>query len=173
MGKPAPLRETVAVRRISHEADEVFMDAAALFTGGGRPHSPPNLPTLSVRRVIPLRAGYAELGVAQEISPALRAFGIDPVSVICEAGLDLRLFDDASNVIPHAALGRLLRLCVARTNCQQFGVLVGQRATILGLGLVGRLMKHSEALGDALSGMVSNFSRQNRGAVPTLSISDD
>jgi hypothetical protein len=42
-------------------------------------------------------------------------------------------------------LGRLLALCVARTHCPHFGLLIGQRATILSFGLVGLLMQHSDA----------------------------
>jgi len=77
-----------------------------------------------------LPPGYIHLGVAKEIAPILRGFGLDPDPVIREAGLDPCLFDDGSNIIPHAALGRLLTLCVARTDCPHFGLLVGQRATV-------------------------------------------
>ena len=125
----------------------------------------------SLGRTLP--PGYIHLGVAKEIAPTLRDFGIDPDPVIREAGLDPRLFDDGANVIPHAALGRLLTLSVARTNCPHFGLLVGKRATILSLGMVGRLMQHSETVGDALRALVSNLSIQNRGAVPSLTISGD
>src|SRR3954447_19655326 len=120
-----------------------------------------------------LPPGYIHLGVAKEIAPILRSFGLDPDPVIREAGLDPLLFDDGTNVIPHAALGRLLTLCVARTNCPHFGLLVGRRATILSLGLVGRLMQYSDTVGDALRALVSNLRIQNRAAVPSLTISDD
>src|SRR5687767_4153269 len=120
-----------------------------------------------------LLPGYIHLGVAKEIVPALREFGLDPDPIIREAGLDPSLFADGANVIPHAALGRLLTLCVARTNCRHFGLLVGQRATILSLGMVGRLMQHSETLGAAMRALVSNLNIQNRGAVPSLTISGD
>ena len=123
------------------------------------------------RRTLP--PGYIHLGVAKEIAPTLRDLGVDPDPVVREAGLDPRLFDDGTNVIPHAALGRLLTLCVARTNCPHFGLLVGQRATILSLGMVGRLMQHSETVGDAMRALVSNLSIQNRGAVPSLTIIGD
>jgi AraC-like DNA-binding protein len=115
-----------------------------------------------------LPPGYVHLGVAKEIAPTLRGFGRDPNPVIREAGVDPRLFDDGTNVIPHAALGRLLTLCVARTNCPHFGLLVGQRATILSLGMVGRLMQHSHTVGDALRALVSNLSTQDRMVVPSL-----
>lgn len=117
-----------------------------------------------------LQPGYIHLGVAKEIIPVLQDFGVDPNPVIQEAGLDPSLFDDVTSIISHAALGRLLTLSVARTNCPHFGLMVGQRATILSLGLVGRLMQHCETIGDALRSLVANLSIQNRGAVPSLSI---
>src|ERR671913_321598 len=123
------------------------------------------------KRLLP--PGYIQLGVAEEIEPTLRDFGIDPGPIIREAGLDPGLFDDGANIIPHAALGRLLTLCVARSNCPYFGLLVGRRATILSLGMVGRLMQHSDTLGDALRNLVSSLSIQNRGSVPALAIRGD
>jgi len=111
--------------------------------------------------------------VAKEIVPVLRDFGLAPDAVIREAGLDPSLFEDGASVIPHAALGRLLSLCVARTQCPHFGLLVGQRATILSLGMVGRLMQHSDTVGEALRALVANLSIQNRCAVPSLTIVAD
>ncbi|MCG7394287.1 AraC family transcriptional regulator [Microvirga sp. ACRRW] len=124
-----------------------------------------------VGRALP--SGYIHLGVAKEIVPALRDFGIDPDPLIREAGLDPCLFDDETSVIPHAALGRLLTLSVAHTNCPHFGFLVGRRATILSLGIVGRLMLHSETVGDALHALVTNLCIQNKGAVPSLTLIGD
>ena len=69
--------------------------------------------------------------------------------------------------------GRLFILSLARTNCVHFGLLVGQRATILSLGMIGRLMQHSDTVGDAMRALVSNLSIQNRGSVPSLNIIDD
>ena len=68
--------------------------------------------------------------------------------------------------IPYQALGRLCALGVARTQCPHFGLLVGRRATILSLGLVGRLMLHSETFGDALRGLVANLERAGPGRGP-------
>lgn len=120
-----------------------------------------------------LPPGYIHLGVAKEIAPVLSEFGMDPDPLIREAGLDPCLFEDGANVIPHAALGRLLTLSVARTRCQHFGLLVGRHATILSLGLVGRLMQQSETVGDAMRALVSSLSIQNRGSVPSLAVIDD
>jgi len=124
-------------------------------------------------RARPLPPGYIHLGIAKEIAPTLRDLGIDPDDLIREAGLNPNLFNDATNVISHAALGRLLGLCVARTRCPHFGLLVGKRATIQSLGLVGRLMQHSATVGDALKALVSHLSVQDRLAVPSLAIVGD
>lgn len=138
--------------------------------GAGQPIAVP--PPMLVGRDRTLPPGSIHLGVSREIVPTLREFGLDPDPVIREAGLDPRLFDDGASVILHAALGRLLILCVARTHCPHFGLLVGQRATILSLGLVGRLMQHSPTVGDALRALVANLSVQDRVVVPALTTSD-
>ena len=138
----------------------------------GRPHPSATQPILTAAPLRPLPAGYIHLGVAKEIAPTLRAFGLDPDPIIKEAGLDPRLFEDGSNVIPHLALGRLCSLSVARTHCPHLG-LVGERATILSLGVVGRLMLHSKTVGEALRGLVAHLGVQNWGAVPALAVNED
>lgn len=115
----------------------------------------------------PLPPGY--LGLAEEIVPTLREFGVDADPLIREAGLDPGLLEDAAYV-SHAALGRLCTLGVARTNCPHFGLLVGRRATILSLGMIGRLMQHSETVGDALLALASDLSTPKRGALWCLRI---
>ena len=136
-----------------------------LTAGDSRPPSqlPQTVPA-AIGRTLP--PGYIHLGVSKEIAPTLRALGVDPDPVIREAGLDPRLFDDAMSVIPFAALGRLYTLCVARTGCAHFGLLVGRRASILSFGLVGRLMQHSNTVGEAVRALVSNLSTQDRVVVP-------
>src|SRR3954447_15234518 len=150
-------------------------EAVAPSASASGDHSAPTptalVPPAQPGRMLP--PGYIHLGVVKEVAPLLREFGIDPDPVIREAGLDPRLFEDGGNAIPHVALGRLLTLSVARTSCPHFGLLVGRRATILSLGMVGRLMQHSETLGDALRALVSNLSIQNRVGVPSLSVSGD
>jgi AraC-like DNA-binding protein len=119
-----------------------------------------------------LAPGYIHLGVSREIAPALREFGIDPNPLIREAGLDPSLFDNGTNVVAFTVLARLYTLCVAHTRCPHFGLLVGQRATILSMDLIGRLMQHSETVGAALEALVSNLSVQDRAVVASLTVSD-
>lgn len=115
---------------------------------------------------------YIHLGISREIVPILREFGLNPDPLIREVGLDPRLFDDGMSVIPFAALSRLYALCVARTDCPHFGLLVGQRASILSLGLIGRLMQYSDTVGDALRTLVANLSHHDRAVVPSLTLRD-
>jgi len=144
-----------------------------LVLSRGRPHSEARPAELTAIPARPLPAGYTHLGVAKEIAPTLREFGLDPDPIIKAAGLDPRLFEDGTSMIPHQALGQLCALSVSRTQCRHFGLLVGQRATILSLGLVGRLMLHSETLGAALRGLVADLSVQDRIVVPTLEVEGD
>ena len=122
---------------------------------------------------LPLPAGYIHLGVAKEIAPTLRDLGLDPDSIIKEAGLDPRLFEEGANIIPYQALGRLCALSVARAHCPHFGLLVGRRATIRSLGVIGHLMLHSETFEDALRGLVAHLSVQDRVGVPSLHVEGD
>ncbi len=119
-----------------------------------------------------LPPGFIYLGVSKEIVPALREFGLDPDPLIRETGLDPQLFEDSTSVIPFAALARLYTLSVARTRCPHFGLLVGRRATIRSMDLVGRRMQHSETVGEALAGFVSNLSVQDRAVVATLTVAE-
>ncbi len=142
--------------------------------GGRDPGQPIQIPAtahaMSRRTLAP---GSIHLGVSKEIAPTLCDFGIDPDPLIHEAGLDPRLFQDGTSVVAFTALARLYTLCVARTRCPHFGLLVGQRATILSLDLIGRLMQHSETVAAALDSLVSNLSVQDRVVVASLTMADD
>jgi AraC-like DNA-binding protein len=151
--------------------EEVADTLSGLRSGRPPSEAPQALLVATPTRRLP--AGHSQLGVAKEIAPILREFGLDPDPIIKAAGLDPRLFEDGTSVVSHRALGRLCALSVARTQCRHFGLLVGRRATILSLGLVGRLMLHSETFGDALRSLVAHLGVQDRVAVPSLAVERD
>lgn len=124
-------------------------------------------------RRIPVRSGFIHLGVVKEIVGVLKDLGSDPGAVVRGAGLDPHLFEDAGNVISFSALNRLLTLSSERTGCPHVGLLLGQRATISSIGIVGCLMQHSRTVGDALRILVRYLHLQNRIAVPQLSVEGD
>jgi hypothetical protein len=89
------------------------------------------------------REGTVRIGGTMAISAVLRSLGADPAEVLAEAGLDLKLFDDPDNSISHATRSRLISLCVARTGCSHFGLLLGRRGGLPSLGLVGYVAQQS------------------------------
>jgi hypothetical protein len=87
---------------------------------------------------------------------------------LAEANLDLELFDNPDNVISYAARNHLVELCVARTGCGHFGLLVGQRAGLPSMGLIGYLVLHSPDVGAALRSLVNFFHLHVQGAAVAL-----
>jgi AraC-like DNA-binding protein len=105
---------------------------------------------------------------AMAIPAVLQGLGASPARVFDEAGVDLELFDDADNVISLSALGRLLKRCVARTGCQHFGFLVGQRGGLRTVGLIGLVVRYSPDVGTALVRLGTYLHLQNNGAIMTV-----
>ncbi len=119
------------------------------------------------------RPATLRVGGASEILKVLESFGIDPSEVLIEADIDPELFNDPGNLITYAARDRLFKHCVAKTGCQHFGLLVGQRMDLPSLGVVGLLMKTSPSVGDALRGLVNFLHLHSQGAVTSLLEEDD
>lgn len=129
-------------------------------TGDGRSGTAKNHP----------RTGTVRIATIAAIPEVLRSLGADPAEVLKDAGVDPALFDDPDNRISHAARGRLLGHCVARTGCRHFGLLVGQQVRLHDFGLVGLLVKYSPDVGTALRSLVRFFHLHNRGATVDLAI---
>lgn len=106
------------------------------------------------------------------IPPLLREMGQDQAQVVAEAGLNLAMFDDPETTVSFLDASRLLGVCVARTGCEHFGLLVGQRAGIESLGALGRLMRQAPDVGTALRDLVLHLQVHDRGAIPTLVAED-
>jgi AraC-like DNA-binding protein len=115
-------------------------------------------------------AAVVRVGGAAAIPAVLRDHGVDPAELLAEAGISPNLFDDPDNMIPFVGLGRLVAICVARTGCSHFGLLVGQQGGPASLGLVGFLAQHSPDVETALRTLVRYMHHHDRGAVPTLAI---
>ena len=102
----------------------------------------------------------------------LRDLGQDPAAVFAEVGVDPWLLENPESTVPFSAAGRLLAACANAADCPHFGLLLGQRTGPDCLGLVGELAAHSPDLGQALRNFVLNLHLHDRGAVPTLSVSE-
>jgi AraC-like DNA-binding protein len=110
------------------------------------------------------------IGATLAVPFVLEELGANPARVLAEAGFDLALFDNPGNQISYRSRGRLLEHCARATGCPHFGLLVGERAGLDSLGLVGLLVKYSPDVGTALGQLVRYFHLHARGAVPTLAV---
>jgi len=108
------------------------------------------------------------IGPVLAIPDVLTELGVTPGQAFAKAGVDPSLFDDPDRRIGMRALGRLLECCSAMTNCNHFGLLVGERFDLEGLGSIGYLMRNSPTIGDALRSLLVHLHLHDRGAAPLL-----
>jgi AraC-like DNA-binding protein len=121
----------------------------------------------------PVRNATVSVTGPAAIPAVLRNLGHDPGAILLEAGLDPTLFDKADNRIPLSGLGRLLTICVARTGCEEFGLLVGQRAGLQSLGLVGLLARYAPDVGTSLRRLGEYMYLHHGGTLTTVTAEGD
>jgi AraC-like DNA-binding protein len=114
------------------------------------------------------RAGDIRIGPILAIPAVLAARRVKPEHAFSRAGVDLGLFRDPDNRVSLEAVGRLLDACAALTGCDHFGLLVGERFDLTGLGPIGELMRCSATVGDALRALLRHLQLHDRGAAPLL-----
>jgi len=117
--------------------------------------------------------GTLRIGPLIPIPRLLREMAVDPADVMREAGIDPALFEDPENTISFATMGRLFSLCVARSGCPHFGLLVGRQGGISSLGIVGLLSQHLPDVRTALRNIILHLHLHDRGAVPTLEVQNE
>jgi AraC-like DNA-binding protein len=113
------------------------------------------------------------IGTLIELPDVLRTFGIDPEKIFSEVGLEPALFRDPDAGIPFTQLGRLMTACADASGCPHFGLVLGSRAELRHLGVVGVLMRHASTLGASIACQCVNQQRYVRGAVCYLMVQDD
>lgn len=110
------------------------------------------------------------IGATMGLPAVLKGLGVDPATILAEAGFDIALFDNPENMISFRERGRMLAHCVARTGCQHLGLLVGQHAGLHSLGMTGLLAKYSPDVGTALRNLTNFMHLHVRGAVTSLTV---
>ena len=101
--------------------------------------------------------------VAKEAIKTVREWGGDPAPLLRQEGLDARLFDEA-DTIPLRALARLMLICAERADCPHFGVIVGGKVAISGLGSLEPLLESCQTLGATLRQLMAHAGRE-RGTI--------
>ncbi|MCU0919848.1 MAG: AraC family transcriptional regulator [Burkholderiaceae bacterium] len=112
--------------------------------------------------------GEVRIGPVAAIPEVLRKFGVPPSGPFARAGVPMQAFTNPENRIAFEALGRLLDESAKATACGHFGLLVGERFELDGLGAIGYLMRNSATVGDALRALLLHLYLHDRGAVPIL-----
>lgn len=116
----------------------------------------------------PPAAGGVRVGTLGALPELLRESGVAPGAIFRRVGVPLRAFGDAETRLPAATLGRLLAECAAAVKRPEFGLLVGARADLSSLGVVGYAMRHSASVQDALRTLVRHLHLHDNDAVVTL-----
>jgi AraC-like DNA-binding protein len=142
--------------------------------GSGYDREPGPAEDVAVRKPAPTSRqpaaadGEVRIGPVAAIPDLLREFGVAPNLPFVRAGVPLRTFKDPENRIAFEALGRLFSECATATGCAHFGLLVGERFELGGLGAIGDLMRNSPTVGEALRALLLHLYLHDRGAVPIL-----
>jgi len=102
----------------------------------------------------------------------LDSFGENADLILGCAGLTREHFDDPELSASFADLDRLLHICVTRTGCRHFGLLVGRHVALESFGMVGRLARHAVTVGDALADLTRFFALHDSGGTLQVAASD-
>lgn len=117
-----------------------------------------NMETANTIRVAPALAVVA----------VVRDFGLDPAEILTEAGWSPNLLNDPENIVPYAAVGRLIAVAAARTECDHFGLLFGIKAGPAAIGALGFAARYAPDVRSALRLLTGQFAHHDRGGVATF-----
>jgi AraC-like DNA-binding protein len=94
--------------------------------------------------------------------------GIDAGRLVTEVGLTTAVFDDPDNVVPFAALCRLVKLAADRTGIADVGLRTCMDTGLASLGTLGYLVANSETVGHGLAALETFLYVHDQGATPVL-----
>jgi len=118
-------------------------------------------------------AGRVRVGALHHLPEVLRSFGIPPDPLLDGLGLPVDLLENADNTIAVGSAAELLALCAERARCPHFGLLIGQRASLMSFGLIGTLALNQANVGAALRGLARTQHLHGRVGVPAFIVKDD
>ncbi len=118
------------------------------------------------------RYAVAKIRNVAAIPATLTELGADPAAVVRRAGLDPNLFSDPENVMPYAALGRLMTESVKTTGCESFGLRVGANTKAGALGLTSLVSFNSPTVRAALKVIIDTLKTSETGGTAFLDICD-
>jgi AraC-like DNA-binding protein len=133
------------------------------------PHTASKLtPPQTAAAFVQSGAGDIRIGPILAIPQALQALGARPQTAFARACVPLSLFDDPDARLSLESAGRLFGECARLTDCPHFGLRVGERFSLDGLGPLGELMRNAPSVGSALRSLLLHLQLYDRGAAPLL-----
>ena len=100
----------------------------------------------------------------------LKRFGQPVEPILMTAGLGPADLEDPDRSASFADLDRLIGLCVSRTKCVHFGLLLGQYVDLQTFGVAGRAARNASSVGTALRELASFFVLHDSGGTINVSI---
>jgi AraC-like DNA-binding protein len=111
------------------------------------------------------------IGPMVSIPAVLRSLGSNPGPVLAGCGYKLAQFEDPDVRVSYVSVSKLLARCEAATNCEHFGLLVGERSIPSHLGIAGYLVSSAPDVGSALRRVVKYLDLHDQGGVATFTSS--
>ena len=115
----------------------------------------------------------AHTAALRGIPLVLKCFGIRSEPILRSLNLRLADLDDPDHSASFADLDRLMGICLRRTKCGHFGLLVGQHINLESFGVAGRLARNAPSVGAALQELAEFFTLHDSGGSLRLAIHED
>lgn len=110
------------------------------------------------------------VGVLMNIPMLLQAHGVDPRPVFERSGLEVTHFADPDHKLSYLKLSYLLAECVEATQCDHFGLLLGQSAEPSHLGIAGYVVRVCADVETALVKLTDYFDLHDEGGEINLCV---
>jgi AraC-like DNA-binding protein len=127
------------------------------------PNGPRRRPAGSPGRAAESTTARAHTAALRGIPLALKRFGVPSEPVLESVNLRLADLDDPDHSASFADLDRLIGVCLRRTKCAHFGLLVGEYINSQSFGVAGRLARNATSVGAALQEFATFFTLHDSG----------
>jgi AraC-like DNA-binding protein len=120
----------------------------------------------------PVAVPRVHLNAFRGLPDVLASFNVPSEPILRTAGLTRHDLEDPERSAPFPDMDRLIGLCIRRTKCAHFGLLLGQHVNLQSFGIAGQLARHAPSVGAALKDLAAHFVLHDSGGVPSIAIHD-
>lgn len=109
------------------------------------------------------RSYFARAGVLTGFHELVHEYGVDPIPLLNEVGLNLGALQDPDRYLSYLTIAKLLTLAAERCQAEDFGVRLGERQGLETTGALASCLCLQPTLGDALRILQKNLAFHARG----------